>query len=286
MAGVQHNASLPHRAAPGGGADSSDSSGTAGGASPAGASGTSSRVPEHLTYSATEDPADYIDDNVVASSRWMDTEIAVGSIVAILVVAALVAVWLSCRRRRRRASPTPEATETTSTAERMRSTLQDVTEIQRKISSMKPLPLQLSNGKDSKDSKNGNGVSNGSPNSPNSPVLPVPVATIVLPPSTPSPLPSPLPDPTVAQVTPWEPYFLSAPGKHGKPGKPVRARRRSVSLRSADDDVVSDDANSVSSRGPSPSPSLNPNATEDGEATRKRSVTFNAMVEEVQILVR
>lgn len=224
-----------------------------------------------MTYSATDDPADYIDEFVEESARWMDTEIAVGSIVAILVVAALVAVWVSCRRRRRRDSPTPEAAETT--AERMRSTLQDVTEIQRKISSIKPLTLQVVNGKDA-NGKDANGLANGSVNG-----SAIPVATIILP-ST----PSPLPDPTAQVASPWEPYLLAAPGKHGKPGKPVRARRRSVSLRSADDDFSDD---SASSRGPSPSPSLSPRTGEEAaESTRKRSVTFNALVEEVQILVR
>lgn len=44
------------------------------------------------------DAADSMDDDAINGGHWLDTEIAVGSIVAIMVVAALVAVWISCRR--------------------------------------------------------------------------------------------------------------------------------------------------------------------------------------------
>lgn len=82
------------------------------------------------------------------------------------------------------------------------------------------------------------------------------------------------------QGTPWEPYYL------GLPGQVTRARRRSVSLRSGDDEGGSDDgdASGASSVSRGPSPTLSPGDAGDSEATRKRSVTFNALVEEVQIL--
>lgn len=88
-------------------------------------------------------------------------------------------------------------------------------------------------------------------------------------------------------VGPWEPYLLGV----GLPAKKMtRARRRSVSLRSGDDEGSSDGDSSLTatpSRGPSPSLGRAEAADGDAEpAARKRSVTFNNMVEEVQILVR
>ena len=71
------------------------------------------------------------------------------------------------------------------------------------------------------------------------------------------------------QASPWEPLYLL-----GLPGQVTRARRRSVSLRGEDD---SDGDGSIRADSPSPVPG-------DETPTRKRSVTFNAMVEEVQIL--
>ncbi|KAK3912874.1 Fibroblast growth factor receptor 2 [Frankliniella fusca] len=214
------------------------------------------------------DPADTMDDAAIDGGHWMDTEIAVGSIVAILLVAAMVAVWISCRRRRRVRDP---AEEPGTTAERIVHQLQTAHEVKeipcRKVSCLKPPSLKVAVTPEPDLAANGNGY---------------PIITTV-PPVSPEPSLNPNGVPEISPAvngTPWEPCFL------GIPGQVTRARRRSVSLRSGDDEGGSDDGDvsgtSSTSRGPSPT-NLSPGDTGE-EATRKRSVTFNAMVEEVQIL--
>lgn len=250
----------------------------------------------------TEDQADHIDDDVIDRARWMDTEIAVGSIVAILVVAAVVAVWISCRRRRRRmgdgglqdgaeAAAGTQA-ETAGGMVHHVHTVHEVKQVQCRKKVLQRLPTStklISNAKNKKRKAEAAAaaVANGAA-TPNG----VPVATVVLP-STPDPDAEHSLDPNGnnadgrPSVGPWEPYFLGLPGK-----KPTRARRRSVSLRSGDDDVVdviSDDGGDTAStrtpsRGPSPSPTLSPE--DEAERARKRSVTFKPLVEEVQFLVK
>ncbi|XP_026283299.1 uncharacterized protein LOC113209810 isoform X1 [Frankliniella occidentalis] len=208
------------------------------------------------------DAADSMDDDAINGGHWLDTEIAVGSIVAIMVVAALVAVWISCRRRRRLRDPTEEPGTAAGRVVHHLQTVHEVKEIPcRKVSCLKTSSLKVDVTRPDNVAVNGNGH---------------PVITTV-PPVSPEPCTNPN---GVPEGTPWEPYYL------GLPGQVTRARRRSVSLRSGDDEGGSDDgdASGASSVSRGPSPTLSPGDAGDSEATRKRSVTFNALVEEVQIL--
>lgn len=238
----------------------------------------------HHAGDAPKEPADYEDEEALESARWLDTEIVIGALVAILVVSAVVAVWMSYRRRRLRHESRGSAQQ--GSAPSVIHQLQTVNEkCLARTKSLSVLPLTKKLGQTSPTATLANGSANGSANGKG---IVNPLTTIVLtgtPDVSRSPSGSPETPAVVGATGPWEPYFLGV----GLPGNVTQARRRSVSLRSGDDEdgAISDVSRTPTpSRGPSPTLSTahGHGDAPETDAGRKRSVTFNAMVEEVQFL--